>query len=115
MVTGLLVIITDFYTSKSYNPVQKIAQVVKVVCDQYYCWVSSRNGIDSLASSGNYFGYYCQLFICGSLWNCDCSNEYAINGGNSCAIDAYGPITDNAGGIAEMAGLDENVRVVMMN
>ena len=112
LIVGLLIgITTEYYTSGDYKPVQKIA-------DQ------SETGAATTIISGLSVGMRSTMlpiiFIAvGILAAYHFSGLYGIalsavgmlsTAGITIAIDAYGPIADNAGGIAEMAGLDESVR-----
>ena len=113
LVTLLLVIITEYYTSKRFRPVRSIAQ-------------ASETGHGTNVIAGLSVGLEATalpvIVIAGGVLA-----AYAVSGiygvalaamsmlgmtGMVVAIDAFGPITDNAGGIAEMAGLPDEVRKV---
>ncbi len=116
-VTIALVFITDYYTSKSFSPVKEIAK-------------ASETGHATNIISGLAVGMMATAWpvvviaaaILTSFWVCggtDGSGLYGVAvaavsmlsmAGIVVAIDAFGPITDNAGGIAEMAHLGEDVR-----
>jgi len=112
-ITGLIFVITDFYTSTRFRPVKTISQASVTG--------HATNIIQGLAQGLQATAAPALLIAGGILGANELAGIYGIGvavmaqlsmTGLIVALDAFGPITDNAGGIAEMADLPEDVRAV---
>ena len=121
VVTGLMVWVTEYYTSTEYRPVRTVARSSETG--------HGTNVISGLAMSMEACALPAIIIAAGIITAFQLGAGTGVDGGGIygigvaattmlalagmvVALDAYGPVTDNAGGIAEMAELDDKVRKV---